>query len=118
MNDRTAANLAQAKLLLLDAQNRMAMPSPATTNCLGSKKQQSYLLAVQTAAGAAAAPPQNPDQLLAMAFRSRPDLAAVEDQWQSAQRFRRAEHDLYRRTLSALAAVGEVPLRADQILPW
>jgi outer membrane protein len=39
----------------------------------------------------------------------------MDDQWQAAQRFAHAEHDLYRPTISALAAVGGTPTRADQI---
>jgi outer membrane protein len=55
---------------------------------------------------------------LAAAFSSRPDLAALTDQFQAQERFRRAEHDLSRPSVSALAAVGGAPVRADQLSPW
>jgi len=54
-----------------------------------------------------------------MAFQQRPDLAALNDAWKSAQQFSRAEHDLWMPTVSALAAAGATPVRADQITsPW
>ncbi len=61
------------------------------------------------------APPAKEEDLVAEALRSRPDLAALDDQWQAQQRFARAEHELNRPTISALAAVGGTPVRADQI---
>jgi outer membrane protein len=61
---------------------------------------------------------QSADDALAAAFSSRPDLAALADQFQAGERFRRAEHDLSRPSVSALAAVGGAPVRADQLSPW
>jgi outer membrane protein len=110
-------NLAQAKLLLLDAQNAKDAAFASLNEILGFEKQQTYLLVDETM-GAPKVPPRNYADLLAMAFRQRPDLASYEDQWQSAEKFRHAEHDLYRPTISALAAVGDTPVRADQLSPW
>src|SRR6185437_2275848 len=44
-----------------------------------------------------------------------PDLATLDDQWQAEQCFARAEHELNRPTISALAAVGRTSVRADQV---
>lgn len=110
-------NLAQANLLLLDAENRKDTAFANLNTLLGFERQQTYLLVDETNV-AIAPPPQNSDELLRKAFRSRPDLAEIEDQYQAAERFRRAEHDLMRPTIVALASVGDTPVRADQLSPW
>ena len=110
-------NLSQANLLLLDAENRKDAAFASLNTILGYEKQLSYLLVDETG-GMPTPPPTNKDELLAKAFQSRPDLAEVEEQWESAERFRRAEHDLFRPSISALAAVGDTPIRADQLSPW
>lgn len=107
-------NLAQAKLLLLDAQNRKDAAFTGLNEILGFEKQASYILVDETSKPLNA-PPANEENLVQDAFRSRPDLAAIDDNFQAAQRFARAEHDLSRPTISALAAVGGTPVRADQI---
>src|SRR5579884_3606176 len=111
-------NLAQAKLLLLDAQNRKEAAFTSLNELLGLEKQATYLLMDEAEAesgNAFSAPPAKEEDLVAEALRSRPDLAALDDQWQAEQRFARAEHELNRPTISALAAVGGTPARADQI---
>jgi outer membrane protein len=107
-------NLAQAKLLLLDAQNRKDAAFTNLNQILGNEKPADYLL-VDEGGRQTAEVPANEEDLVQKALRSRPDLAAMDDQWQAAQRFAHAEHDLYRPTISALAAVGGTPARADQI---
>lgn len=111
-------NLAQAKLLLLDAQNRKDAAFTGLNEIFGFEKQATYLL-IDESDKPLTAPPGNEEDLVQDAFRSRPDLAAIDDDWQAAQRFARAEHDLNRPTISALATGGGTPVRADQIVtPW
>jgi outer membrane protein len=110
-------NLAQAKLLLLDAQNAKANAFANLNALLGFEKQQNYTLLDETA-GALQQPPQNFNDELTAAFRSRPDLAAINDQSEALERFRRAERDLMFPTVSALGTVGDTPVRADQLSPW
>jgi len=107
-------NLAQAKLLLLDAQNRKDATFANLNEILGFEKQATYLL-VDESGASVSKPPDNQEDLVQQALRSRPDLAAIDDQWQAQQRFARAEHELNRPSLSALGAVGGTPVRADQI---
>lgn len=107
-------NLAQAKLLLLDAQNQQAAAFASLDEILGFEKQNIYELIDETK-GTPEQPPQNEEELVDEAMRSRPDLAALDDQWQAAERFRKAEHDLSRPTISALGAAGDAPVRSDQI---
>lgn len=109
-------NLAQAKLLLLDVENREAAAFADLNTLLGFDKQQTYLLVDETAPLAAPAP--NATDLLATAFTSRPDLIELNQRYEAAERFRRAEHDLIRPTISALAAFGDTPVRADPLTPW
>ncbi|HEV3040132.1 MAG TPA: TolC family protein [Candidatus Angelobacter sp.] len=110
-------NLAQAKLLLLDAQSNKDAVFANLNALLGFEKQQTYLLIDETG-GPISPPSQSADDALAAAFSSRPDLAALTDQFQAQERFRRAEHDLSRPSISALAVVGGAPVRADQLSPW
>ena len=110
-------NLAQAKLLLLDAQNHKDAAFANLNSILGFEKQQTYML-VDESSGTMPSPAASADDLVQQAFRSRPDLIAVDDQAQAAERFRRAEHDLNRPTVSALGVTGQAPVRVPQIDPW
>ena len=107
-------NLAQARLLLLEAQNRKDAAFAALNEILGFEKQASYLL-VDESGNALTAPPADQESLVQDAFRSRPDLAALDDEYRAEQRFARAEHELNRPTISALAAAGGTPIRPNQI---
>ena len=110
-------NLAQAKLLLLSAQNRKDAAFADLNEILGFENQATYLLIDENGDGISK-PPENQEQLVQQALRSRPDLAALDDQRESAERFRRAEHDLARPTVSALGVTGQAPVRVPQIDPW
>ena len=107
-------SLAQAKLLLLDAQNRKEAAFSGLNEILGFEKPTTYLL-IDESGNAFSAMAAKEEDLVAEALRSRPDLAALDDQWQAEERFAQAEHELNRPTISALAAVGGTPVRADQI---
>jgi outer membrane protein len=106
--------LSQAKLLLLDAQNA-EQDSMANLNALlGSENDERYTLTDQTPASAQP-PPEQIEPLVNMAFGSRPDLAALNESFNAANQFSRAEHALSRPTISALGTAGGTPVRADQI---
>jgi outer membrane protein len=107
-------NLAQAKLLLLDAQNRKDAAFAGLNEILGFEKPAGYLL-VDESVATPSEPPRSEEDLVQKALRSRPDLAAIDDDLQAQQRFARAEHELNRPTISALGAFGGTPVRADQI---
>lgn len=110
-------NLAQAKLLLLDAQNRQQESFADLNAILGFDHEQTYLL-IDDSGGPLPNPPTTYDGLLNQAFQQRPDLAAEQFRYESQEHFRRAEHDLSRPTISALAAVGDTPVRVPQLSPW
>lgn len=110
--------LSQAKLLLLDAENSAQDAMASLDAVLGSETSQVYTLVDDTNANPVPGP-QDAEAMVQMAFQQRPDLAALNDAWKSAQQFSRAEHDLWMPTVSAVAAAGSTPVRADQITsPW
>jgi outer membrane protein len=50
-------------------------------------------------------------------MQQRPEVAALQFRVQSAEKNARAEHDLWRPTISSLGAVGGTPVRDDHITP-
>jgi outer membrane protein len=114
--DSSFANvqLSQAKLLLLDARNNVADAMASLNTVLGSEQDVQYTLVDDTAANPDPAP-QDAEPLLQTAFTARPDLAALNDSYSAARQLSSAEHELWMPTVSALAAVGATPVRADQI---
>lgn len=106
--------LSQAKLLLLDAQNQAADAMAALNTVLGSEQDQQYTLVDQTPTNPQP-PPQDPEPLVQQAFGQRPDLAALNDNFNSAAEYSKAERDLWMPTISAMATVGGAPVRSDLI---
>ena len=115
--DLSLANvqISQAQLLVLDAQNALVSAMADLNAILGSEADTQYDLVDETPANPQAVPP-NTEDLVQLAFRARPDLAALQDRSLAAKQFSSAEHDLMRPTISALAVAGGTPVRADQIL--
>jgi outer membrane protein len=107
-------NLAQSKLLLLDAQNNSQEAMAALNALLGQEQSGTYTL-LDEAPQAMAPPPDAPEALIAQAFQMRPDLRVLTEDLEAAKKLSSAEHDLLRPTISALGAVGGTPVRADQI---
>lgn len=114
--DQSFANvqLSQAKLLMLDAQNNEDNAMASLNNVLGSEQNVQYVLVDETPANPQPAP-QDAETLLKTAFAARPDLASMNDTFTAAKHYSKAERDLWMPTVSALAAVGGTPVRADQI---
>jgi outer membrane protein len=111
-------NLNQAQLLLLDAKNAEDAAFADLSTVLGYERQQDFVL-VDDGSAMLVSPAPDLNVLTDLALRSRPDLQALDDQYRAAERFGRAEHDLWRPTVSALGVVGGSPVRADDIAsPW
>ncbi len=86
------ANLAQAKLLLLDAQNNYQAALSILSQVLGYPSQQQFdLVDTETAI---TPPPDAVSQLEDQAFSNRPEIAAQGYEYQAAQHFQKAERDL------------------------
>jgi outer membrane protein len=110
-------NLAQAKLLLLDAQNNNDAALASLSAVLGYPTLQQYDLIEETTP--LTAPPPDVDQLIVQAMQKRPELAALNYDYQAAQKFQTAERDLLFPTVRALGAVGSTPLAGNNALaPW
>ncbi len=108
-------NLAQAKLLLLDAQNNENAALTSLSAVLGFPNLQNFQLAEDTTA--ITPPPSNVDDLIATAFAMRPEILSFEFQSESAKKFQTAERDLFFPDIQALGAVGDTPVRNPAISP-
>lgn len=100
-------NLAQAKLLLLDARNNNDAARATLSMVMGFANLQSYQLVEDT--NAVAAPPLNVDDLIATAFSMRPEILALQFQVQSANKFRLAQRDQLFPSIRALGVIGDTP---------
>jgi outer membrane protein len=109
-------NLAQAKLLLLDAQNNDKAALASLSAVLGYSALQDLTLIEDTEA--INAPPANIDALITEAFAKRPELLALDYQYQAAQKLKTAERDLLLPSIRALGAVGGAPVRNDHLPSW
>lgn len=110
-------NLAQAKLLLLDAQSNDAASLANLSAVLGYSNLQNYDLVEETTP--LTAPPSDVDQLIVQAMQKRPELSALNYDYQAAEKYRVAERDLRLPTVRALGALGSTPLAGNNALaPW
>ena len=109
-------NLAQAKLLVLDAENNQLSALANLSAILGYPTLQNFSLVEDTTP--LSNPPGNVDDLINEALSKRPEILALDYQYQSARKFQSAEHDLFFPVIRALGAVGDTPLRAPQISNW
>jgi outer membrane protein len=110
------ANLAQAKLLLLDAQNNYQASLSALSEILGYTSQPQFDLVDNETQ--LSPPPDAVSQLVDQAFSNRPEIAAQDYEFQAAQRFQKAERDLLLPDIRVLGTVGGVPTGASQLDTW
>jgi len=109
-------NLAQAKLLVLDAENNENGALATLSMILGYSKTQDFQLVEETTA--ITSPPSNVDDLISQAFATRPEILSLEFQEQSAQKFQTAERDLLLPNIRAVGAVGDTPVRNPILSNW
>jgi outer membrane protein len=109
-------NLAQAKLLVLDAENNESASLGTLSMVLGYSTTQNFRLIEDTTGFSA--PPATVDDLVTQAFATRPEILALEFQEQSAQKFQTAERDLMLPNIRALAAAGDTPVRNPVLSNW
>jgi outer membrane protein len=103
-------NLAQARLLLVQAQNDEKAAYAELANALGLANPQPFELVEEPLPSA---PPADPTGLVVQALQSRPDLASARFSYDAAVRYARAERDLWMPTISAAGAAGLTP--ANQV---
>lgn len=111
-----SVNLAQAKLLFLDAQNNESAALAALAAVLGYSGLQNFHLVEDPTSNSA--PPGNIDDLISQALTARPEMLALGFQYQAAQKFQSAEHDLYLPTVQAVGVVGDTPVRDPILSNW
>lgn len=99
-------NLADAKLMLLRAQDRLQSSYATLAQALGTQQDNHYQLSDQPMPPN---PPADTDSLIARAFENRPELASLRLQVEAAQKFVYAERDLRRPTISLNAVGGALP---------
>jgi outer membrane protein len=109
-------DLARGKLLLLEAQNNYQASLAGLSAILGFPDEENFQLVEESAA--IAPPTLDVMPLIQQALQQRPEVLALQDQVQAAQKFGSAEHDLLRPTVSALGVVGEAPVRDNHISNW
>jgi len=101
-----SVNLAQAKLLLIRAQDGVEQAFAELTRSLGSDQHQTYKLNEEPLPPS---PPADSAGLVAQAFQQRPELAGLRLERESAYRFERAERDLSLPTVSLIGVGGFIP---------
>ncbi len=109
-------DLARAKLLQLEARNNYSASLAILSAILGYSDQQDFDLAETTSAPEQPEPDVKP--LILRALRQRPEVLALADEVDAAQKFGHAEHDLWRPSVSAQGTLGVAPVRDDHIPNW
>jgi outer membrane protein len=105
-------NLSQSKLLLLDAQNNADSTMAALDAVLGLDRTVTYNLVDDDAP--LQPPPPEPDQLIQVGLKQRPDLQALNYNQQAAVRFSHAQRDQMLPSITATGTAGSVPIRPAQ----
>jgi len=107
---------ARARLLLLEARNNYEASLAALSALLGFNDEQNFQLVEGATAGEA--PPPAVEPLIGEALAQRPEVLALRDQVQAAEKFGRAEHDLWLPNVTALGTAGLVPARDNHVPSW
>jgi outer membrane protein len=109
-------NLAQAQLLLLDAQNNENAAMAALSAVLGYPTLQNFELVEDTAT--LSAPPAKVEDLINEALMQRPELLALNYQYEAAKKFQTAQRDLLFPSVEAAGAIGDTPVRNPILKNW
>ena len=111
-----SVNLAQAKLLVLDAENNENGALATLSMMLGYSRTPNFQLVEDTTA--IGAPPGNVEDLVSKAFAARPEILSLEFQERSAEKFHTAERDLFLPNIRAMGAVGDTPVGDPVLSNW
>jgi outer membrane protein len=105
-------DLAQAQLLLIQAQNGVEASYADLSTSLGYADQRAFELAEEPMPPA---PSPNISDLISRAMQNRPELISRRLDVGSAQSYATAERDLWFPTISAIGAAGLTPYREDPL---
>jgi outer membrane protein len=104
-------DLARANLLLLDAQNNYEASLSTLSAVLGYPDRQDFALEEPGEMVRPPAPDAAP--LIQQALDLRPEVKSLRNEVTAAEKFARAEHDLWWPTVSALGVVGDSPVHDE-----
>jgi outer membrane protein len=107
-------DLAQAQLLLLQAQNDLDTSYADLSTALGYGDERTFQLMDDPLP---TAPPPAFSDLLQQAVKNRPDLISLRLDAASEHSYATAERDLWFPTISAIGVAGLTPYGADQLAP-
>ncbi|MGH9451820.1 MAG: TolC family protein [Terriglobia bacterium] len=107
-------NLAQAKLLEIQAQNGLKIATADLARAMGSSTPRPYTL---VAVPLPSAPPASAESLVTEALQNRPEIMGLRFRRNAAIKFQRAERDLALPTLSAVGVAGYIPSIEQVSLP-
>jgi len=107
-------DLAQAQLLLVQAENDLDASNAQLSAALGYGDQRSFQLVEEPLPSA---PPAEFSDLLQQALKNRPELISLRLDVDSAHSYATAERDLWFPTISAAGSAGLTPYGADQLAP-
>jgi outer membrane protein len=110
-----SVNLAQAQLLLLDAENNEKAAQATLSMVLGYPNLQNFQLVDETSP--LQPPASNIDDLITQAFAMRPEIRSLQYQYESARKFQTAERDLLFPTIRALGVLGVTPIGDPEVAP-
>jgi outer membrane protein len=103
-------DLAQAQLLLIQAQNGVEGSYADLSAALGYSEGKTFALAEEPVPPA---PSPNVSELISQALQNRPELVSRRLDVSSAQSYATAERDLWLPTISAVGAAGLAPVHED-----
>jgi outer membrane protein len=109
-------DLARAQLFQLDAQDNYEASLSVLSAILGFPDRQDFALVEPTAA--ITPPAGDAAPLIQQALEQRPEVKGLKDEVVAAEKFGRAEHDLFWPTVEGLGTVGQVPVRNPNIQSW
>jgi outer membrane protein len=107
-------DLAQAQLLLVQAQNDIEASYAQLSAALGDGDLRTFQLAEEPVPPA---PSANFSDLLQRALKDRPELIGLRLDADSAHSYAKAERDLSFPTVTAIGSAGLTPVGADQLAP-
>jgi outer membrane protein len=107
---------ARGRLLLLEARNNYEASLATLSALLGFNDQQNFQLVEESET--INPPALDVLPLISEALAQRPEVLALRSEVQGAEKFGRAEHDLWLPNVSALGVVGVAPVRDEQLSSW
>ena len=107
-------DLAQARLLLVQAQNDLQASFADLSSALGFSDERTFVLSDETSSQT---PPANLSDLIQQAVKNRPELIGQRLDVSSAQSYATAERDLWLPSISAVGTAGLTPYGADALAP-